>query len=107
MGNPQRPKPEPRPTPEKPCGTPGAVYSTWYDPSFKGDLITVRIRVPISELIEKIDRPSLTAELHNALLPVIEKFYRDNWAHFAGQIIPGDDAPLPATYDELFRKYTA
>lgn len=103
MGNPQRPKPEERPDdPKKPCGTPGAVYTTRYKPGYGGDYISLSIKLPAAFVLDTIERAPLTAELHNALLPVIEKFYRDNWSLFAGKRVTGDPAPLPATYAELF-----
>jgi hypothetical protein len=103
MGHPQRPKPEERPgDPKRPCGTPGAVYTTRYESGYGGDYISLSIKLPSPFLLDAIERPPLTADLHNALLPVIEKFYRDNWGHFAGRRVAGDPDPLPATYDELF-----
>lgn len=100
MGHPQMAKPEERPAEESPCGTPGAVYSTRYEPI--SNRICLSIELPARGILNSIDRPPLTAALHNALLPVIEAFYREHWGHFAGQLVPGDPDPLPATYEELF-----
>lgn len=83
----ERPKPS--------CKTPSAVYST----SFERDFIDLGIRLPL-RILNPPHEKELVAELHNAILPVIEKLYRERWNLFAGKEVD-NGGPLPPKWEDL------
>ena len=78
------------------CCTPDAVYGTdiWAR--------TIRLEVDFpAKLLSREPEKDLVDELHAAILPVIERIYRDNWSVLAGKTLAGSNKPLPATWEEL------
>lgn len=83
------------------CRTPEAVYFTGLDVS----TIRLEIELPVNMISTVSDEEAkLIAELHKAILPVIEKLYRERWNLLAGKKIGTDSNPMPATWEELCNK---
>lgn len=62
------------------CRTPGTNYGT----QIERNSITLQIDLPVNML--KADaEPELSADLHKAILPVMERVFRDRWALLAGR----------------------
>lgn len=79
------------------CRTPGTIYGTQID----RDSITLRIDLPVKMLKEDAE-PELIADLHKAILPVMERVFRDRWALLAGRKNPRlGTARLPLKWSEL------
>jgi hypothetical protein len=78
------------------CKTPEAVYTTALDPNS----IRLDVDLPVSMLNPDSEK-SLIQDLHLAILPVIEKLYRDRWHLLAGKVLKSDPKPLPSTWQEL------
>ena len=72
------------------CRTPGAVYQTDVLPR----CIVHTVMLPQSIQLSDAKERALAKALHDAVLPVMEQFYRDNWnKFFAERIIDGDRMP--------------
>lgn len=95
---------------DRPCGTPGAIYST----SMTENSIRLGIKLPIvrrpngveklplAELSEK-QRKDLSANLHNQILLVMEDFYERLWPKvFANGRMASDPHPMPKEYCDLY-----
>jgi hypothetical protein len=83
------------------CRTPGAAYGT----QVSANEIVLRVKFPRMVFTgwnsKSVVGRHLEAELHAALLPAIEKIYRDYWEVFRGRTLDGDETPLPQTWEEL------
>jgi hypothetical protein len=89
---------------ERPCGTPGAVYTIVVE----GDDLGVLVRLPfnIEQSLPADAQQKLKAEIHDAILPVIETFYRRVWDKtIAGKKIGDDPDPMPKRWELLFTKW--
>src|SRR6202007_1904503 len=89
---------------EKPCGTPGAVYTI----VAKGNEIGCLVELPFQ--IEDALPPSavevLKKQLHDAMLPLVEAYYKTVWdSVLSGKVIGDDPEPLPYFYHQLFHQY--
>lgn len=83
-----------------PCRTPGAIYET----AFTTNSITLRVLLPVQMLPSNLMREEeqrIAADLHAALLPAIERFYRDRWRRLAKKVLPGETAAMPELWEEL------
>ena len=84
------------------CRTPGAVYTTTVRPS----VLALFVRAPentnlFGNLTHDQER-KLIADLHDALLPVMEGVYRDTWQSLAGKTLAEcGDKPMPDRWDDL------
>jgi hypothetical protein len=81
------------------CMTPEAVYTTAFD----SDGIRLDVDLPVKMLNPK-DEQDLLQRLHHAILPVIERLYRERWHLIAGQKIGNDPNPMPAKWVDLKTK---
>ncbi len=89
---------------DRPCGTPGAVYSIFMDDGRLGCVVDLPFDVEDAIPAEAVD--TMKKALHDAMLPVIEQFYRDVWdGTIAGKIIDGDSEPMPKRWELLFTKW--
>ena len=90
---------EPAIAPSMPCRTPGTVYDTNINP----DRIRLAIRMPVNLLsdITEEQKQQLVMDLHNALLPVVEQVFRQQWRQMSGKLIKGHTRPMPETWEEL------
>lgn len=89
---------------ERPCGTPGAVYSI----SVEGRDLKCDIRLPfnIAAATPREAHDDMKRALHDAILPIIEKFYRDVWDQtIAGKRLGNDPGKMPAHWELLFTKW--
>lgn len=89
---------------ERPCGTPGAVYTIIVD----GDQLCISVKLPfqIETAIPAEAKEAMKKSLHDGILPVIERFYRDVWdGTLAGEIIDGDREPMPKRWELLFTNW--
>jgi len=81
------------------CATPGAKYGT----TIGSKKITLTIDLPhdILKGLGQERRDHLSRSLHNAILPVIEGVFLEQWPKLAGEKI--DSERMPLTWSELFR----
>lgn len=89
---------------ERPCGTPGAVYTIVAE----GSELSCSVRLPfaVEEAVPAEALETLKKAVHDTMLPLVEQFYRDVWPDtLAGRCIDGDDDPLPPTWTGLFFKW--
>jgi hypothetical protein len=85
---------------ERPCGTPGAIYSIVVD----GNTLAVGVTLPFSieTSLPAEAKETLKKDLHDAILPMVERFYRDVWPdRIAGKIID-DTGRMPKRWEQLF-----
>lgn len=88
---------------ERPCGTPGAVYSIVVEGCDLG--ISVRLPFDIPSSLPAEAQIEMKKALHDAVLPVVERFYRAVWVEtLAGKTID-DSGPLPKRWGLLFEKW--
>lgn len=78
------------------CKTPEAVYVTALDP----DSIRLDVDLPV-KLLNPNDERELVQDLHLAILPVIERLYRDRWRLIAGKTLKTDPKPMPEKWEDL------
>lgn len=79
------------PSAPDPCRTPGAKYGT----DITTNNITLTIELP-QDVFSGLGTPGerqLEADLHVALLRVMETVYRERWNRFRGRVIDGDVMP--------------
>lgn len=62
------------------CRTPGTNYGT----QIASDHIWLHIDLP-THMLKAGEEPQLTVDLHKAILPVIERVFRDRWHLLAGR----------------------
>jgi hypothetical protein len=89
---------------ERPCGTPGAVYSI----TVKGCDLKCAVHLPfnIAAAVPKAAHEDMKKALHDAVLPIVEKFYRDVWDKtIAGKYLGDDPVRMPKRWEGLFTKY--
>ena len=99
----QRKKDAEFPLMDRPCGTPGAVYSVMVE----GNTLALGVTLPfnIEQSLPPEARERLKAAMHDAVLPIVEQFYRDVWLHtIAGKVID-DTGPMPSKWGLLFKKW--
>jgi len=84
---------------DAPCRTPGCVYET----EFTHSTITLRVKLPLQvvKFRHVKTKTALAKEFHDAILPVMEKFYNNNWHLFAGKTLPLHDQPMPEHWWDL------
>lgn len=89
---------------ERPCGTPGAVYTITVEGNDLG--CTAHLPFDIATALPAEAAEKMKQALHDAVLPIVEAFYRRVWDQtIAGRIIDGDDKPMPETWEGLFFKW--
>lgn len=89
---------------ERPCGTPGAVYTVVAERRELACSVTLPFTVEEAVPAEALE--TLKQALHDTMLPLVERFYQDVWANtLAGRCIDGDAEPLPPTWSGLFFKW--
>jgi hypothetical protein len=90
---------EPAIAPAMPCKTPGTVYDTNIDQ----DRIRLAVRMPVNLLVDITEdqKKQLVIDLHNAILPVIERAFQQHWQQMAGKTVKGDDRPMPDRWEDL------
>lgn len=81
------------------CCTPDAVYGTTINDRFLK--LTVHFPANMPALSRKAEDMALVAELHKAILPVIERIYRDSWHALARKKLPGHTKPFPGRWEDL------
>lgn len=89
---------------ERPCGTPGAVYSI----TVRGCNLKCAVRLPfnIASAVPEAAHEDMKKAMHDAVLPIIEKFYRDVWDEtIAGKRLGDDPDKMPKHWKWLFTKY--
>lgn len=89
---------------ERPCGTPGAVYSI----TVKGHDLKCAVHLPfdIASAVPKEAHEDMKKALHDAVLPIVEKFYRDVWdTTIAGKRLGDDPERMPPRWEWLFTKW--
>jgi hypothetical protein len=88
------------PTPELPvkeCGTPDTIWGALVDAEYIK--FTARFPVP---LIAPQEAKAFAAEMHAAMLPVVERLFERRWAQmFAGKK-DAEGRLYPQTYQELW-----
>ena len=85
----------------RPCGTPGAVYETVLDP--KSVTLRILLPAPVIDGLSLDERGALIQSLHDAIIPTVEKLYKQVWSkHFANRLYPDHDRPFPARHAQLF-----
>jgi hypothetical protein len=88
----------------RPCGTPGAVYTI----TVKGRDLGCVVHLPFSieRALPADAKKRMKQALHDALLPIVEQFYRDVWEQtIAGKKLADDPEPMPARWELLFAKW--
>jgi hypothetical protein len=89
---------------ERPCGTPGAVYTITVEGNDLG--CTVHLPFGIEDAIPASAKVEMKAALHDALLPIVERFYRRVWTEtIAGKKLSDDPKPMPKRWELLFAKW--
>jgi hypothetical protein len=89
---------------DRPCGTPGAVYTIVAD----GRELSCSVELPfdVNAAIPASALEDLKRALHDTMLPLVETFYRGVWDEtLAGKLIDGDDKPLPWSWEGLFFRW--
>jgi hypothetical protein len=88
----------------RPCGTPGAVYSIIIDGKELGCVVTLPFN--IADAIPASAKEDMKRELHDAILPIVERFYRRVWDKtIAGKTLGDDKEPMPKRWGLLFTKW--
>ncbi len=83
-----------------PCRTPGAVYGTKLSES----RITASVAFPckVIRVLSESERADLIKQVHDGLVPVIEKLYSRTWKElFAGRYLTDHDGLMPHEHEEL------
>jgi hypothetical protein len=89
---------------ERPCGTPGAVYTVTVQGNVLG--CTAELPFDIEAAIPASAKESMKKALHDAMLPIVEQFYRDVWTKtIAGKTLADDPEPMPERWELLFSKW--
>jgi len=99
----QRQKDKDFPPLERPCGTPGAIYSL----TVEGNTLACGVTLPFSieASLPAEAREELKKRIHDAMLPAVERFYRDVWDKtIAGKVID-DTGVMPKRWEQLFTKW--
>lgn len=83
------------------CRTPGTKYGT----DFTTKSIKLTIDLPVPMLLfsyGNVDEPKLRDDLHRAILPVMERVFRDRWSLLAGRKTERlGDKRMPKKWEEL------
>jgi hypothetical protein len=86
---------------ERPCGTPGAIYTVVVEGNTLG--CTAELPFDIEKSLPADAKEKMKAALHDATLPIVEQFYRNVWQKtIAGKILADDPDPMPARWELLF-----
>ena len=89
---------------ERPCGTPGAVYTVYVEGRDLG--CVAHLPFDIESALPAEAAEEMKQALHDALLPIVETFYRKVWDQtIAGKHIDGDTEPMPKRWEMLFTKW--
>jgi hypothetical protein len=85
----------------RPCGTPGSIYET----ELAADVVTMKVFLPAPAVasLSEAEQAQLVADLHEAIIPTMERLYSRAWGeHFAGRQYPDHDRPFPPEHEQLF-----
>lgn len=74
-----------------PCRTPGAKYGT--DMTTNSVTLTIELPLDVFSGLGTAGERQLEADLHVAVLRVMETVYRDRWSQFRGKMLDGDVMP--------------
>lgn len=89
---------------QRPCGTPGAVYTVVVEGNDLG--CTAHLPFDIASALPAEAAEEMKQALHDALLPIVETFYRKVWDQsIAGKLIADDPEPMPDHWEQLFSKW--
>lgn len=83
-----------------PCRTPGAVYET----KLQATSMALKVMFPrpvITQLSEQ-EKKALIKDIHDAVLPVVEKLYSRTWDDlFSCRPLAGHTGEMPLRHEEL------
>lgn len=82
-----------------PCRTPGTVYETRL--FNKKIVLNMLLPRPIIKKLSDDEKARLISDLHDAVLPIMERLYSRTWDQFAGKKLTDHDHPMPDSHEDL------